>query len=153
MTRDFAGEKGETLVFFTAGACAVAAAALLLLRVGGWRHLAWPLAVLAVPEIVVAVGIYLRTDGRVAALREKLAAAPRALLAEEISRMDQVMARFRTYQAVELAVLTAGVVLVLLGKRRSSLQAAGLGLFAQAALLFILDQFAERRRRGPEEGP
>lgn len=145
MTRYFAGEKRETLLFFAVGLAAIAAAAILWRRRGRWRHAAWPLALLAVPELAVAGSVYLRTDGQLAALQRKLASSAGAAPAIEVPRMEQVMERFRVYRGVELVLVGLGALALIAGGRRQGLRAAGLGLAAQAGFLFTLDLVAERR--------
>ncbi len=61
--------------------------------------------------------------------------------------MDRVMAGFRLYKGAEIALLATGVALALAFPRREGLHAAGIGLVLQAALMLVLDLFAEKRGR------
>ena len=145
--RYFAAEKQESLLFAAAGVVALAAAALLLRGGGPYRAMAWPLAAVAVIQLAVGGSVFLRTDRQVAALEARLAADPAGFRAEEAARMDRVMAGFRLYKAVEIALLAAGIGLALAFPRREGWYAAGIGLLAQASLILVLDLFAEKRGR------
>lgn len=144
---DFAVEKQESVLFVAAGAVALLAAAMLLRGGGPYRAMAWPLLAVGIIQLAVGGSVFVRTDRQVAVLEARLAADPGAYRAEERARMERVMAAFRLYKAVEIALLATGVALVLAFPRREGLYAAGIGLVLQAALMLVLDLFAEKRGR------
>jgi hypothetical protein len=109
--------------------------------------MAWPLAAIAAIQLAVGGTVLLRTDRQVAALEARLAADPVGFRAEEGARMERVMGGFRLYKAVEIALLAAGIGLALAFPRREGPYAAGIGLLVQAALMLVLDLFAEKRGR------
>ena len=147
LVRYFAAEKQESVLFVAAGAVALLAAALLLRGGGPYRAMAWPLAAVAVIQLVVGGSVFLRTDRQVAALEARLSTDPAGFRAEETARMDRVMAGFRLYKALEIALMATGVALALAFPRRDGPYAVGIGLLSQAALMLVLDLFAEKRGR------
>jgi hypothetical protein len=147
LVRYFAAEKQESLLFVAAGAVALLAAALLLRGGGPYRAMAWPLLAVAVIQLAVGGSVFLRTESQVATLEARLAADPTGFRTEETQRMRRVMAGFRLYKAVEIALLAAGIALALAFPRREGPYAAGIGLVVQAALMLVLDLFAEKRGR------
>lgn len=147
LVRYFAAEKQESLLFLAAGLVALLAAALLLRGGGPYRAMAWPLAAIAVIQVAVGGAVLLRTDRQVGALEARLVADPAGFRSEESARMERVMAGFRLYKAVEIALLAAGIGLALAFPRREGWYAAGIGLLLQAALMLVLDLFAEKRGR------
>jgi len=147
MLEYFRAEKHEALVFLAAGLAALAASALLVRGGGPWKAMAWPLGAVAILQIGVGSGVYLRTGGQVAALVARLEADPAAYRAEEGARMAKVMAGFRRYKAAEVALLAVGIALTCAFPRRDAWYAVGVGLVAQPAFMLLLDLFAERRAR------
>ena len=147
MLEYFHAEKQEALLFLAAGLVALATSALLLRGGGTWKSMAWPLGAVALVQIGVGAGVYLRTGRQVAALEAKLGTDPAAYRAEEEARMARVMASFRRYKAAEVALLAAGIALTYAFPRREGWYAAGVGLVAQAAFMLVLDLFAEHRAR------
>ena len=59
--------------------------------------------------------------------------------------MRQVMANFRVYSAVEVALLLVGLVLLWRARRGGFAWGLGGGLVPQAALMLALDHLAELR--------
>jgi hypothetical protein len=147
LVRYFAAEKQESVLFLAAGLVALLAAALLLRGGGPYRAMAWPLAAIAAIQLAVGGAVFLRTDRQAAALEARLVADPAGFRSEESARMERVMAGFRLYKAVEIALLAAGIGLSLAFPRHEGWYAAGIGLLLQAALMLILDLFAEKRGR------
>jgi hypothetical protein len=82
--------------------------------------MAWPLAAVAAIQLAVGGTVLLRTDRQVAALEARLAADPAGFRDLEAARMERVMAGFRLYKTVEIALLAAGIALCLAFPRRES---------------------------------
>jgi hypothetical protein len=141
----FLAEKRESLLFVAAGLAALAASAWLLRGGGPFRAMALPLAAVALIQLAVGTSVYLRTEPQVAALAARLEKAPADYRREETARMERVMAGFRLYKALEMALLAAGIGLCLTFRRQEALYAAGIGLVIQSALMLVLDLFAEKR--------
>jgi hypothetical protein len=147
MLEYFQAEKQEALLFLAAGLVALVASALLLRGAGPWRAMAWPLGAVALIQVAVGGGVFLRTDGQAAALVQVLERDPASYRAQESARMERVMSSFRAYKALEVLLLAAGVALTLLFPHRQALLAAGIGLILQPAFMLVLDLFAEHRGR------
>ncbi|MFN7130477.1 MAG: hypothetical protein ACK4N5_00245 [Myxococcales bacterium] len=141
----FRGEKAESVVFVALGVLALVASVALFRSAGPWRHMLWPLAAIGLVQIVVGGSVGLRTDAQLAAIEARLASEPGAVKADETSRMGKVMAGFRLYKAVEVAVVLAGIALVFVFGYGHALHAVGAGLILQGALMLVLDLFAEGR--------
>jgi hypothetical protein len=141
----FAGEKRESALFLLAGVAALAAAAALFRGASPWRGMIAPLAIVGVIQAAVGGAVLLRTDRQVAALAERVPREPAEVRRDETARMEKVMAGFRAYKAVEVAIIALGVALALLFPYGSALHAAGAGCLAQGALMLVLDLFAEGR--------
>lgn len=141
----FAGEKRESMLFVAVGLAALASAALLWRSIHPLRGMMFPLAILGIVEVVVGGAVLARTDRQVAALIADLRKDPATLTVEEVPRMERVMANFKVFKVIELVLLAAGVGLLLAFGRHSTLCGVGAGLIAQAALLLVLDAFAEAR--------
>lgn len=147
LIRYFAAEKQEGLLFVAVGVAALVVSAFLLRGGGPYRGMALPLAAVALIQLGVGGGVWLRTDRQVADLSARLDRESAAYRVAETARMEKVMSGFRLYKAVEIALLAAGIGLALLFPSRDVLYSAGIGLVAQAALMLVLDLFAERRAR------
>ena len=63
----------------------------------------------------------------------------------ELPRMTTVVRNFALYRWIEIALLLAGAAAFVAAARGSALRGAGAGLSLQAALMLVLDLFAERR--------
>jgi len=148
MTGYFAAEKRGAAVFLALGLAAVAAAILLWRSATPYHGMAPPLGGVGLVQLAAGAGVLLRTGRRLAGLREGLALDPSACRQAELARMRRVAASFRLYKAIEMAVLTAGLTLVMLFPRHHPLYAAGLGGMLQGSLTLILDRLAERRADG-----
>lgn len=145
MAHYFAREKRGAAVFVAVGTAALAAATLVWGTGTPHRGMAVPLGVIGLLQLVVGASVFLRTDGRVVALRGRLAADAPAGRGAERDRMRRVVASFRVYRAIEIAMLTAGLTLLFLFPRRHPLWAAGLGCLLQGSVTLVLDRLAERR--------
>ena len=141
----FSAEKHESLLFVAVGIAAIVLS--VWLWSGGHRlkAMAFPLVAIALIQLVVGGTVFLRTDTQVAQLQQTLSTAPAEFKAAEIKRLDVVMKNFTTYKTIEVALIALGACLVVLKRRHDSAVAVGAGLLMQAALMLILDLFAEAR--------
>jgi hypothetical protein len=146
MASYFSAEKWEGLVFVLVGVAAMALTAWLWR--GPYRGMGIPLVLIGLIQISVGGSVFLRTDAQLVELTAQLDSAPMALKTSELSRMEKVMANFRTYKMIELGIFALGVALTYLFPHRDSLYAAGIGCIAQAAFMLVLDLFAEHRGAG-----
>jgi hypothetical protein len=107
--------------------------------------MAYPLAAIALIQIVVGSTVYFRTDAQTADLHQQLAGDPAAYASAELPRMETVRRSFAIYKIIEIILLVAGVAGYFLLRDRQTLFAVSLGLVLQAALMLALDLVAERR--------
>ena len=133
--RYFAEERRGGAIFLAVGLAAVALSMVLAAEATPYRWMIPPLALLGLVEIGVGAAVFWRNP------------PPRQGLDQERARIQRVLASFRVYRVAETVVLTAGLTLMMLFSRRTPLNAAGLGLLAQASALLVLDRLAERRAR------
>ncbi len=145
MLRYFTEEKWEGALFVLVGLVAIGASVWLWRTDSVYRGMVYPLVGVALIQLVVGGTVFLRTDGQVAALTAQLASAPAAYQAAEVARMEGVMRSFGVYKLIELALFAAGVALTYVFRQRETLYAVGVGLVLQAALMLVLDLFAEKR--------
>ena len=141
----FMAEKRESLLFMAVGFVAIAASVFLWRTGSPWRGMAWPLAAIALIQIVVGSTVYFRTDSQVLGLHTQLAADPEGYMNAELPRMEKVRRGFTVYKAIEIALLVLGAVGYFLFRDRQTLLAVSLGLMIQSALMLALDLVAEHR--------
>lgn len=94
---------------------------------------------------MVGVTIFARTDVQLAKLSTRLVSAPAEFKQAETERMETVMANFKLYKSVELALLVFGACLIAFFSKWDPATAIGIGLVVQAGFTLALDLFAEAR--------
>ena len=142
----FGAEKSESLLFIGLGAAFVLLAVHLLRARSRWRGMAGPLVVIAAIQLIVGGAVYLRTDTQAAALQAQQASDPAAFQRDETKRMLAVVANFELYKRIEIGLLTAGLALAAVTRRRSDFWLGfGLALALQSAIMLGLDLFAQAR--------
>lgn len=124
MTTYFTAESDESLLFVVVGVLAVAASLALWLTQASWRAMAWPLVAVALIQLGVGGGVYLRTPAQLQELKGQFATLPRVYHRAETARMGVVMDKFNTYKAIELALLVLGAVCMAFGRSSAHPQAA-----------------------------
>jgi hypothetical protein len=145
LTTYFDGEKSAAVLIAGIGAAALALAVVLYQPRWGLRSFAVTLAVLALIEIAIGVGLYLRTGPQVANLLAQLGSDSARFVAEEGARMTRVQRTFVIIQYVELAVIVTTAISAIALKHRLMLSGVALGLLIHAAFLLAFDIVAERR--------
>ena len=138
----FDGEKHAGLYLAAAGAVIIVFAAVLLRPL---RSFAVTLIVLAIAEIALGVGLYLRTGPQIKSLVAQLGSEPARFHSEENVRMERVQRNFVIVQYVELSMILLGAILAVTQKNRPVIAGIALGLLIHAALLLAFDLIAERR--------
>ncbi|AOG22944.1 hypothetical protein [Acidovorax sp. RAC01] len=141
----FAAEKQESLLFITVGLLAVGLSVWLWMNDHRLKSMAYPLVAIALMQMVVGASVYLRTDTQLSTLSAQLQLTPKALKAQETTRMQAVMKNFSIYKAVEMVLLIVGVGLIAFLQRHDLAAGIGVGLVLQAAFTLALDIFAEAR--------
>jgi hypothetical protein len=148
MTDYFVGEKQESVLFMLAALMALGLAFWLWTQGHRLRLMALPLVVVALMQLVVGVTIFSRTDAQLAKLSTQLVSAPAEFKQGETERMQTVMANFKLYKSVELALLVLGTCLIAFFSKWDAATAIGIGLVVQAGFTLALDLFAEARGEG-----
>jgi antitoxin component of MazEF toxin-antitoxin module len=126
--------------------CVALAVSLALIRTGGaYRGMIIPLALVGVIQLVVGSTVFLRTDAQSAAVQARVREMPAVTRVDETARMEKVMAAFRLYKVIEIAVLAGGILLAFAFPAGSAWYAAGIGCIIQGSVMLVLDLFAEAR--------
>lgn len=148
MTDYFVGEKQESVLFMLATLMALGLAVWLWTNGHRLRFMALPLVVVALMQLVVGVIIFARTDAQLARLNTQLTSEPAQFKQAETERMQTVMANFKLYKTVELALLLVGACLIAFLSKWDAPTGIGIGLVVQAGFTLALDLFAEARGEG-----
>jgi hypothetical protein len=145
MTIYFDGEKSAGLFLAGIAAVALAAAVLMFRSRADLRSFAVTAGLLALVQIAIGVGLYLRTDPQVSRLDAQLRSEAPRYFAEEGARMTRVQRTFVIIEYAELAIIVASAVVAIAQKSRPGLTGVALGLLVNAAWLLAFDLIAERR--------
>ena len=145
MSDYFVAEKQESVIFVVVGLLAIGFSLWLWMNENRLKSMAYPLAVIALMQIVVGGTVYLRTDSQVSTLSAQFQVNPAALKAEETARMETVMKNFSIYKSIEMLLLIMGVGMIAFFQRHDVVAGIGVGLVLQAAFTLTLDIFAETR--------
>ncbi len=151
----FSAEKQESLLFLTIGIIAVTLSVVFFFFIktnpSFFKGAAVPLLVIGIVQIVVGYTIYARSDRQGAEIAYKMGMEPAAFVkTEELPRMETVNKNFVIYRWVEIALVVAGVVLILLFKTNPGKPfwyGVGMTLTIQAVLMLGADYFAEKRAK------
>lgn len=145
----FQNERAESLLFLAIGVVAIAFAGWFWLSSKGefYRGMAWPLLLVGLIQVIVGGTVYVRSPKDIKAVTGFAEAAPDKLKSVEIPRMENVMKNFVIYRYAEIALMIAGLVLILMNKDINFWKGLGAGLFAQSSLMLAADFFAEKRGR------
>lgn len=144
----FAGESSEAWAFTGLGVGSLGVGAGLFAE-GSPRMqgAAVPLFAVGLLQLVLGVGLWIRTPPQVAALDAQLTSNPADVVRAERARMSRVMRGFGLYKATEVALFFGGVGLAGVGgvTRTDFALGAGLSLAAEALVMLLLDFYAEAR--------
>jgi hypothetical protein len=141
----FNGEKHAGLCIAAIGAAGVAAALVFYQPRWDVRAFAITLGVLALVEIAIGVGLYVKTGPQLDALVTQLAADPPGFHAAESARMTGVQRNFVILEHVWLVLLAASALTAILMKHRFAVAGVALGLLVNFAIILAFDLVAERR--------
>lgn len=146
----FQSEKNGGVFLLVWGIIASTAGCYLFSCVDGFleKGIAYPLVAIAMIHLVTGGIIYFRTDAQLRALLKGLELTPREMLAEEIPRMQTVMAKFERFKMVELTLVFLGLIFAIggsLGGFGQFMFGTGVGLSLQSAISLIFDLFAAQR--------
>ena len=138
-------EKNAGLFLAGAGVAIVAAAAVLFRARSDLRSLAVTLGVLALAEIALGAGLYLRTGPQVSRLAAQFGSDAARFSSDEGARMIRVQRNFVVIEYVEVAIIIVSAIVALVWKHRPAASGVALGLLISAAFLLAFDIVAERR--------
>lgn len=146
LTIYFDGEKHAGLFLAGVGAAGVIAAAVMFSRGrADFRSFAVTLGVVAVAQIALGIGLYLRTGPQVSRLMGQLGSEPARFQTDEGARMMRVQRNFVVIEYVEVVLIIVSAVAAVAGKNRPGLAGVALGLLIGAACVLAFDIVAERR--------
>jgi len=145
LTIYFNGEKNAGLFIAVIGAAVIVAALVLFRARADFRPFALTLGIVALVEIAIGVGLYLRTDPQVGRLRAQLDSSPSSFYTDEGARMARVQRNFVAIEYVEVALIIVTAIVAIARKSNATLTGVALGLLINAALLLAFDLIAERR--------
>lgn len=143
----FNAERTGGLIFIIFGALSLAVAA----GVWRWQHgpfwwgVAWLLAAGALIQICVGITYWWRSPDDLQRVQHLVALEPERIAGEEVPRMQAVLKSYAISLRIEIAVLVAGLTLLILSPHGGTWQGAGMGLAVQTGLVLLLDGLAERR--------
>ena len=141
----FQGEKHAGLFLAVAALLGLVAAALFWQPRFSLRPLALTLAVFALIELAIGVGLYLKSGPQVDGLVVQLGKDAAGFFAAEGARMARVQRNFVAIEYIEVALIAITALVALTQKGRFGLAAVALGVLLNASLLLAFDLVAERR--------
>jgi hypothetical protein len=141
----FIDEKWISALLIAAGAIAIVIGWLLWRNGSIYKTAAYPLVIVALLQVAVGAAIYQRTDDQLSGLWSQVNEAPQTYQAEETARMTKVLSSFKLYKILELLMLVGGIGICFAFRDNMSWYAAGVGLFAEGALMLLIDLTAEKR--------
>lgn len=141
----FNGEKYAGLLL--AGlATAIAAASIIIFRAGpSLGSFALTLGLLALAQIALGAGLYLRTGPQADHLVDLLRSEPVRFYSAERVRMLRVQRNFVIVEYVEVLIIIVTAITAVAQKARPGFSGVALGLLITASLLLAFDVLAERR--------
>lgn len=145
LTIYFNGEKYAGLMLAGIAVTAIVTAILLFRAGGEFRSFAITLGIVALAELALGVGLYLRTGPQVERLEEQLQSSPASFHAAESTRMARVQKNFVVIEYIEVCVIIAAALAALSLKARTGASGIALGLLISASILLAFDLLAERR--------
>jgi hypothetical protein len=141
----FVAEKRGAFLLLGMVLAALVVSAALVTTGSVYRAAAWPLVLVAVAELGIAVVLLQRTDKQTAELLDHLSRSPLDMARYELERMARVRRTFVIALTGEAVVLLGGCAVVISGIAKDDGLAIALGGMAQAALLLAFDLFAWAR--------
>jgi hypothetical protein len=145
MTIYFNGEKNAGLFLAAIGIAVVIGAMVLLRARPDYRSFAITLGLVALVEVAIGAGLYLKTDPQVGRLRAHLDSNASTFYADEGARMTRVQRNFVLIEYVEVVLIVLAALVAVAQKRSHTVTGIALGLLINATLLLAFDLLAERR--------
>jgi hypothetical protein len=143
----FNAEKSESVLFIAAGIAAIILSVYFFIKLKQpfYNGIAFSLIAIALIQLTVGTTVYLRSPKDIIRVNNIMETNKTKIATEEIPRMKAVMKSFALYKWIEIALILVGICLFFYFKQPSLWKGIGLGLFIQAAIMLLLDFFAESR--------
>ena len=109
--------------------------------------MAWPLALIALVQLVAGAKIYFGVDKWVAFFTEKYTSNPAIFKKNAMVRMKTVLRNLVIYRWAEVGVAVIGFVLILYHQKSDFWKGCGAGMFLQGGLMLVAEFFAEKRAK------
>lgn len=144
----FLSEKNAGLILTIAGLAAIIAAIcfLIFVKTNTYKGIAIPLILLGIAQLVMGYSPYSKSDKHRIDNVYAFDMNPGKLKTEELPRIHKMLGSVKLFLGIELAVLVAGIVLILMNKQEAyniSSKALwlgiGIGLAIQAFTFFSVD--------------
>jgi hypothetical protein len=145
LTNYFTAEKNGAWLLVVLAIVGFAFSAYLWFNRSAFLAMVWPLILVGLLVGAVGVGVGLRTPAQVAALERSLETARAETVAAEIKRMDRVNRNFRIVKIVEIALVAAGLLLIIFLPIPGTWSSVGMGLVLVASVVLVFDTFAHYR--------
>ncbi|MEO5646986.1 MAG: hypothetical protein ABIQ56_01420 [Chitinophagaceae bacterium] len=110
-----------------------------------YNGMSYSLLAVSLIQLTVGITVYFRSPKDIVRVNLVIQTDKSKIQSEEIPRMKTVMKNFLLYRWIEIALMITGIFLYLYFKSGTIWKGIGLGLLIQAALMLILDLFAENR--------
>ena len=148
----FIAEKQAGLLFLIVGSVAVILAIVFFFFIKAnpsfYKGMAVPLVAIGLLQLVVGITIFNRSDKQRMDVAYKIGMDPGFVKNTEQPRMEKVQQNFSIYKYAELALLIAGIVLIVLFRTNTDKQfwyGLGIALAIQAAACLWADVVAAKR--------
>ena len=141
----FDGEKHAGLCIAGLGAIGLAAAAVFYQPRWDLRAFAITLGALALIEVAIGVGLYVKTGPQLGGLLVQLGADAPHLHAAETARMLKVQRNFVILEYAWIVLITASAIAAVAARHRFRVTGIALGLLVNFAVILAFDVVAERR--------
>ena len=141
----FEGERNGGLVLASVGVCGVVFAGVLSMERWNLRTFAIALAVIALLELGLGVGLYVKTGPQLAGLVDKLASEPASFYASEAARMAKVQRNFVWLEVLWVLLALGAGLLAVFKKTHPTPLGIGMALAMHATVFLAFDLVAERR--------
>lgn len=145
LTDYFTGEKIGAWILVVLAVAGFGFSIYLWIHRSAFLPMIWPLIVVGLLVGAVGLGVGLRTPAQVTALERSFDSAKADTAAAEIQRMNRVNRNFRIIKIVEIALIVAGLMLVVFLPVPGTWSSVGMGLVLVASVLLVFDSFAHHR--------
>ena len=145
LSRYFEGEKSAGLFLAAIGVVVLVAAAVLFPTRNELRPLAITLLVFGLLDVVVGLGLYLKTPAQVARLSVQLSSDGAAFYAAERPRMEIVQRNFVYLESLWLVLIVISAAVAVWQKQNATVSGIALAILISTAVFLAFDMIAERR--------